>query len=195
MTGRRRRRTTIDQQFIAYTVPMLQSPAFRLLSLSARRLLNRIELEHAHHGGMDNGKLPVTYDDFVAYGIHRHSVAPAIRECEALGFIEITERGHAGNADFRSCHKFRLTYIYAGPTPTNEWQRIKTDEEAATIAKAARAPIKRPRKNRKPVPVNANFSGGNRHRKRKFHSSESITTAMVQNPSLHSISRGGGRAA
>jgi len=95
------KRNKIVGQFSARLVEMLESPAFRVLSPSGHRILARLEIELGHHGGQDNGKLPVTFDDFVDYGIHRHSVAPAIRECEALGFIEITQRGRAGNADFR----------------------------------------------------------------------------------------------
>ena len=98
----RRRRTTIGGQFVAHLIEMLESPAFRVLSLSARRVLDRVEIEHAHHGGADNGRLPVTYDDFQRYGIDRHAIGPAIREACALGFLEVTERGRAGNAEFRS---------------------------------------------------------------------------------------------
>ena len=93
---------------------MIKSPAWSVLSLSARRVLDRIEIEHADHGGNDNGRLPVTYDDFERDGIHRHAIGPAIRETVALGFAEITERGRAGNAEFRSPHKFRLTYFRVG---------------------------------------------------------------------------------
>jgi hypothetical protein len=31
-------------------------------------VISRIEIELAHHGGNDNGQLPVTTDDFVEYG-------------------------------------------------------------------------------------------------------------------------------
>jgi hypothetical protein len=93
---------------------MIKSPAWSVLSLSARRVLDRIEIEHADHGGNDNGRLPVTYDDFERYGIHRHAIRAAIQETVALGFVEITERGRAGNREFRSPHKFRLTYFPVG---------------------------------------------------------------------------------
>ena len=75
---------------------MLESPAWRALSLSGRRVLDRIEIELGHHGGNDNGSLPVTFEDFIAYGIHHNCIAPAIRELEALGFIKVTERGRGG---------------------------------------------------------------------------------------------------
>jgi hypothetical protein len=139
--GGKRKRNSIAEQFIPYTVRMLESQAYQVLSLSARRVLARIEIEHAHHGGNDNGKLPVTYDDFVHYGVNRHAVGPAIRECGALGFTEITERGYAGNAEFRRPNKFRLTYIHTGRAqPTHEWDRIKSIEEAEAIARQQASP-------------------------------------------------------
>jgi hypothetical protein len=87
---------------------------------------------------------------------------PCLRELEALGFVEITERGRAGNGEFLAPNKFRLTYRHAGnAAPTNEWRQIRPIEDAEAAARAARQPVK---KNRTPVPVNANFDGGNRHR-------------------------------
>jgi len=187
-----KRRNSIDGQFAAHTIEMIRSPAWSVLSLSARRVLDRIEIEHADHGGNDNGRLPVTYDDFEWYGIHRHSIAAAIRETVALGFAEITERGRAGNAEFRSAHKFRLTYFRAGRAPpTNEWQRIKTVEDAHALARAARREA--PQKPKVQWRKTPNLSGGNRHRKRQFHSVETTTTRLSADSTTTSISRGGGR--
>ena len=81
------RKNKISGQFSWRTIAMMESPAFQVLSLSGRRVLDRLEIEHAHHGGNDNGQLPVTYDQFIEYGIHRNAVSPAIREVEALGFV------------------------------------------------------------------------------------------------------------
>src|SRR5262245_58397528 len=120
---------------------MLESPAWRALSLSGRRVIDRIEIELAHHGGNDNGSLPVTFDDFIAYGIHHNCIAPAIREAEALGFIKVTERGRGGNAEYRLPNKFFLTFAYSrtkGAEPTHDWRKIKTLEDAMAIAGAAR---------------------------------------------------------
>ena len=146
------RRTSIGEQFAPHTISMLRSPAWRALSLSARRVLDRIEIELADHGGTDNGKLPVTYDDFEQYGIHRHSIGPAIREVVALGFVEITEPGRAGNAEWRRPSLFRLTYRNTKYAPTNEWEKI-TEEQAELIARTAR--IAPPQKNKIPVAENA----------------------------------------
>ena len=104
--NKRIRRTTIGGQFAPRRIDMLRSPAYCVLSLSARRILDRIEIELADHGGSDNGKLPITYDDFVKYGLHRHAIGPAIRELVMLGFVEITEAGRAGNAEHRKPNLF-----------------------------------------------------------------------------------------
>jgi hypothetical protein len=136
------RRSQILGQFAPRLIEMLESPAFRVLSLSAHRVLNRIEIEMAHHGGTENGRLAVTYDDFEAYGIHRHAIASAIREAVALGFVEVTEKGRAGNAEHRKSSRYRLTYRHAKGLPgdgTHEWRKAASDlAEAEKIAKLAR---------------------------------------------------------
>jgi hypothetical protein len=137
--SKRQRRTVIEGQFAPRLIEMLRSPAMSALSLSARRAMDRIEIELADHGGTDNGKLPVTYDDFETFGIHRHAIAPAINELVALGFVEVTELGRAGNAEFRSPSKYRHTYRAANrANPTHEWRRIHTIDEAEAIAVTAR---------------------------------------------------------
>jgi hypothetical protein len=160
---------------------MLESASYQVLSLSAHRALARIEIEFAHNGGEgakrgnENGKLIVTFDDFERYGIHRRSIAPAIRELEALGFIEITERGRAGNAEYRLPHKFRLTYRDTKRNrPTHEWRRIETIEAAIAKSEEARRPHK---KNRSPVAENTEPSGGK------------CPETIVDNPPLHSLVR------
>src|SRR5580692_6976274 len=132
--------TQLETPFAARPIRLLNSPAYRALSLSGHRALSRIEIEFAAHGGTSNGRLAVTYDDFGKYGIHRHAVAPAIRELVALGLIEVTEAGRAGNAEWRRPNFFRLTYRHIDNyKPTHEWERIETDQQAEDRARAARA--------------------------------------------------------
>jgi hypothetical protein len=152
------RKNKIAGQFSARTIAMMESPAFQVLSLSGHRVLNRLEIEHAHHGGNDNGKLPVTFNQFSECGIDRHAIAPAIREVCALGFVEITERGQAGNREFRRPNLFRLTYRDCGrAASTNEWRDIKTMEQAQYIACAARKLTELARSKKQ------NSSGGKNH--------------------------------
>jgi hypothetical protein len=148
MSGRRRGRTRTKQtqfsgQFVGRLVEMMESYAYRVLSLSAHRVLDRIEIELAHHGGKaeENGKLAVTYSDFESYGIDRHAIRPAIQEAMALGFLEITECGTAGNREFRSPNKFRLSYRPAKGIPgdgSHEWRLFSSIEDAMNTARLAR---------------------------------------------------------
>jgi hypothetical protein len=137
------KRNRISGQWSPRSIEMLESPAYRVLSRSAHMVISRIEIELAHHGGNDNGRLPVTTEDFVTYGMHRTSVAPAIREAEALGFVRVTEHGRGGNAEYHSPNLFFSTFSQARDSgrnpPTHDWRRIKTIEEAEQIAREARA--------------------------------------------------------
>lgn len=157
---------------------MQESPAYRALSLSGHRVLARLEIELGRHGGSDNGKLPTTFDDFEEYGIHRHAIAPAIREAVVLGFVEITQQGRAGNAEWRQSNEFRLTYR---PTelldPTDDWRKIETIEAAEMLARAARQASEKPRQKKQ------KSSGGKRqksvrkpHHKPEICSADSTTT-------------------
>ena len=139
--GNRRKKNKIAGQFAARTIAMLKSPAYRLLSRAAHMVLARLEIEHAHHGGNDNGKLPCTFAHFEEYGVHRRSIAPAIRELVALGFIEVMRKGAAGNAEFRQPSLYRLTYRaeHGGSgSGTHEYLKIATIEEATALADWAR---------------------------------------------------------
>ncbi|MGO9401737.1 MAG: hypothetical protein ACLP19_28450 [Xanthobacteraceae bacterium] len=184
----RRRRTQIGGQFSAHLIEMIRSPAWCVLSLSARRVLDRIEIEHADHGGTDNGKLSITFDDFVSYGLHRHAIAPAIREVVMLGFLEVTEAGRAGNAAWRKPSRYRLTYRHTNDAAaTDDWKKIRSKEDAAAIADMARKAFRQ--KQNTSDGKRTDTSDGKRTTTPLFPVTETITTAMVRKPSLPSISR------
>jgi hypothetical protein len=143
----------------------------------------------AVHGGQDNGRLPVTFDDFERYGIHRHSIAPGIREAVALGFLEITQKGRAGNAEWRQPNLFRLTYrpakgIY-GSDGSHEWRKIG-EEEALAIATAARNA--KPEKTKPQWRKMPNHTPAERTEKHRLHSAENITTGHGAETATTSIS-------
>ena len=171
------RRNKFDEPFAGRVIRMLESPAYRVLSLSAHRVLARVEIELKRHGGEDNGKLPITYEQFVEYGIHRHAIAPAIRECEMLGFLE-AERGKAGNREYRAPSTYRLTYQAVGRArPTHDWQRIQTLKDAKAMARAARKTPAGDSENQcRKAPV---FSAGSHHQKPAFSVPDSVTTVPV----------------
>ncbi|TIN38829.1 MAG: hypothetical protein E5Y10_24930 [Mesorhizobium sp.] len=184
--ARRGKRTIIGGQFSWRLIEMEESPAYRVLSLSGHRVLSRLEIEIGRHGGNDNGKLPTTFDQFEEYGVHRHAIAPAIREVVALGFVEITQKGRAGNAEWRRPNLFRLTYRPTQLTePTDDWRKIETIEAAELVARAGRAASEKQKS-----------SGGKRqisvrivHHKRQILSADSTTTELSADSTTTSISR------
>jgi hypothetical protein len=141
--GKTVRRNIVAPHFSSRPVELLTSPAFRVLSRAAHLALFRIEVELRQHGGHANGKLIVTTQQFVEYGIHRRMIPAALRELAALGIICITVRGRGGNAEHRQPNRFLLNYacgaLDAHDQVTNAWKRIQTLLEAEKIAAAARA--------------------------------------------------------
>jgi hypothetical protein len=135
-----KRQNPITGQWSARPIEMQRSYAWRVLSRAAHQCLSRIEIELADHGGNDIDELPVTFDDFEEYGVHRTAICPAVEELEALGFIDITQRGVAARAaDNRRPNKFRLlTRPWEKKGPPPRWNRFKTWEDAQATADEAR---------------------------------------------------------
>jgi hypothetical protein len=131
---------TIVGPFIPHRVDMLESAAWAGLSLAARKVLDRLEIEHMRHGGADNGQLPCTYDDFERFGIRRKSVADALAELVGLGFVEVTHQGRGGNAAYRHSSRYRLTYLHTKKAAaTDEWKN-RTPAAKTPLAPVAKAP-------------------------------------------------------
>jgi hypothetical protein len=122
--------------FIMTRLVMLDSVAYWALKPIEVRILEVIEIEHMRHGGAENGRLIVTRRQLEKRGIHKDVIAPSLRALEALGFIEITERGVAGIGEHAKAHRFRLTYVQ--PKPTDEWRKFHDPAFAKAVAETAR---------------------------------------------------------
>lgn len=139
-TGKLRTRNKLKEAFVPHVRSMLESPAWAALSITARRILDRLELEHMAHAGTENGKLVCTYDDFVKYGARRHCIKLAILQLRQLGFIEVIQWGRQAVGDGRVPSKYRLTYV---PTiepyyqATHEWRRFRYDEQVRVALQKA----------------------------------------------------------
>jgi hypothetical protein len=158
--GRRRQRRMLTRSWTPLPTDMLESPAWRVLPLSSLRIISRICIELRRHGGRAERGVPVTFDDFEEYGIHRHAIASAIRVAVALGFIEIVEQGRAGNAEFRRATRYRPTFSpMVDWSPTFAYRRTDTIEEAERIKKDAMRSRRR-RQNQIPVAENTLCVGG-----------------------------------
>lgn len=127
----RRKPGAISGPFVALTLDMLTSVAWQALGINARRLLDRLMVEHLRHAGRCNGDLQVTYLQFDSAGLDKKRVKEAIRQATFLGFIrhnrdELGERTKVATS-------FRLTFLptrTVGPVgdfkepPTDEWRSI-----------------------------------------------------------------------
>jgi hypothetical protein len=134
-------RNAVAPYFASRPVELTASLAMRALTQSAHRALLRIEIELRQHAGRCNGKLIVTKQQFVEFGLHPRMVAPALRELEALGIIRI-EHGRGGNAEHRQPNRFLLNYLCgavdADEQITNAWRLFKTKDEAVEVRRTAR---------------------------------------------------------
>lgn len=132
---RERKQTAPQNDFIYLETEMLLSPAWRVLSLNGRRVIERIYVELRKHGGKDNGLLPVTYANFEEHGVKPDYTLRAISEVVALGFVEVTEEGRRSYGAFagRSA-KYRLTFYHSeSKGRTDEWRAVKTTDEAKRL--------------------------------------------------------------
>ncbi len=116
----------IDYGFLPRPIEMMETAAYRQLSLSAHRVLDRLEIALHKTAGKANGELRVTYLQFVQYGVRRNSIQPALNELVAAGMVEITRKGRSGNNEFRRATWYRLTYRdTAESRATHEWRQFK----------------------------------------------------------------------
>lgn len=126
------------------TLSMMKSAAYRALSPAARKVLDRIHVEHLEHAGKENGRLKVTYRDLKKAGVQQRRIPGAIDEVEALGWAIRTYRGRTVSGEDRGAPtQYRLTWVGVteadnATPPTNEWKRFGDDlAEAKRAAKEA----------------------------------------------------------
>lgn len=127
------------------TLEMMNSDAFRSLSINARRVLDRIQIEHGQHRGLENGRLKVTWNNFVKFGVGRRFIKRALGDLLAAGLIAIVQPGRRPRGQDRGDPtQYRLTYLpVAEPNdffpPTNEWKNFKSEIVPARLPIRANA--------------------------------------------------------
>ena len=126
------RRAPEGEPWVWMTREMLSSPAMRAISLNGRRLLDRLQIEHANHAGTENGNLMATHEQLVEFGLSRRLIADAINELVFFGFVRV-ERGRFTRAGVKAPNLFRLTFYpdAEGRPATNEWKGMT--EEAIAV--------------------------------------------------------------
>ncbi|ESZ11469.1 hypothetical protein X735_25800 [Mesorhizobium sp. L2C085B000] len=91
-------------------------------------MLERLEIEHLRHGGLNNGELFVSFGQFEKHNISRRKIASTQALGAALGLME-TIRSTEPAGDLRAPNAYRLTYVPAKGTsaPSDEWKRVTED--------------------------------------------------------------------
>ena len=101
-----------------------QSDAWRTAPILTRRVIERIAVEHMNHGGTENGRLAVTYTNFVEWGISRRLISKALADAIARGLIYRTERGVRSAGDQRRPSRYGLGWLpgHDASASRNRWR-------------------------------------------------------------------------
>ncbi len=107
------------------SLDLMDSEPWRSLTISARRLLDFLMIEHMQHGGKENGGLLAPRRQLEAFGISSHLVSEAIIEVETLGLVDV-KRGVG-----RRPSTYALTWLPLGDgaEPSNRWRSVATAKE------------------------------------------------------------------
>ena len=131
--------------WVPHTAELIASPAWRARSISAVRLIDRLELEHMAHAGKENGHLTLTYQQMEREaGICRRLIGPTIAEVEKLGLVKVAHRGGYGGGARNNPSRYQLTYLpwkfipaTGAPIyqdPTNDWRAYRGEPARSRAA-------------------------------------------------------------
>jgi hypothetical protein len=118
----------LNEPWIWFPRTMLESEAYRGLSINALRVLFRIMIEHMAHAGLENGRLKVTTRDFEAYGVRGNSVRTAVDEVCGSGLVKMMVRGQKSSGiNPGHAPQFCLTWLPVATEAdhahaTNDWK-------------------------------------------------------------------------
>jgi hypothetical protein len=124
-----------DGGWIAHRLVLLVSPAWQARPKPLAGILERLEIEHMRHAGLENGNLIVSYDQFVAFGVSRKIIRAAEVCGRALGLIEAVH-SEESIGGVRAPNRYRLTYVpeKGKRAPTDEWQGVTAERAAQVVA-------------------------------------------------------------
>jgi hypothetical protein len=81
------------EPWVWMTRTMLGSLTYRSLSISARRILDRLLYEHSSHGGRENGNLACPYRQLDQWGVTLDDARRGFEELIVAGYVERTFQG------------------------------------------------------------------------------------------------------
>jgi DNA-binding transcriptional MocR family regulator len=107
---------------------LLESDAWRSLSINARRFIDFLMIAHMRHEGQRNGELPAPRRQLEASGISASHVSAAINEAVRVGLID-RKRGAPGRPNTYALAWLALS---DGSKPSNGWRTYKHEKKART---------------------------------------------------------------
>src|SRR3954470_9417010 len=127
------------EAFAKLPLTLLESTAWRSLSIHSRRFLDFLLLEHMRHGGKENGRLLAPRRQLIAFGVHPAFISGAIQEAERVGLVDCK------HGIGRAPSLYSITWLSRGPgePPTDRWKHC---DAAAAELLAARKQAKTRRK-------------------------------------------------
>src|SRR3546814_11829415 len=81
--------------FVMISQAMLESPAWSVLGVNHRRLLDFLMIEHTANAGLENGRLKAPRNQLETFGIPRRFIGSTIFETEALGFVDVVDEAQS----------------------------------------------------------------------------------------------------
>ena len=120
-----------DDPWIWITASMLGHPAYQALSITARKILEFLYVEHISHARQENGNLLAPYDHLEGppFNISRRLISRGLAELYAAGFVVKTSLGGLFDG-VKHPATYRLTMYadYEGRLPaTHGWRRAAAD--------------------------------------------------------------------
>lgn len=79
--------TATTEAFVKLPRDLLESDAWRSLTINSRRFLDFLMIQHMRHGGKANGRLIAPRRQLWDFGIGHRLVSAAIEDCERVGLI------------------------------------------------------------------------------------------------------------
>jgi hypothetical protein len=125
------------ETFVKLPRDLLESSAWRGLSINARRLLDFLMIEHLAHAGKENGFLVAPRRQLEAAGIGARHISPAIDEAIEVGLLDC-KRGVG-----RRPSTYALTWLpmRAGSEPSNRWRAVVTAEGNSLLMTSESEPL------------------------------------------------------
>jgi hypothetical protein len=117
------------EPFVMLPLGLLDSEAFRSLSINGWRFIRFLMVEHMRHAGKANGLLVAPRRQLWAVGIGPRHVSPAIEETERFGLVDC-KRGVG-----RRPNAYALTWLQLadGSAPSNRWSGVVMSSQGNSL--------------------------------------------------------------